>query len=149
MVRLLTKLAAVALAVASSLGPIAVSGARAADAAKGRSVFASQCSICHSNSRNGPVVVGPPLFGVVGRRAGTVASFNYSGAMKAAGFVWTPDRLKSYLPGPTAYLPGVKMTYPGLKNPDQLEDLIAYLETLQSPQQPQPQLVKIKSAEKS
>jgi cytochrome c len=101
-----------------------------ADPVKGRSVFASQCSSCHSDARNGPVILGPPLYGVVGRKAGSIAGFDYSTAMKAAGLTWTPDHLRAYLPGPRAYLPGVRMTYPGLKNPMQLEDLISYLQTL-------------------
>jgi cytochrome c len=100
------------------------------DAGRGRAVFAAQCSSCHSNARGGGVVLGPPLYGVVGRKAGTVAGFSYSATMKNAGFSWTPDRLHAYLPAPRDYLPGVKMTYPGLKNPSQLDDLIAYLESL-------------------
>jgi cytochrome c len=102
----------------------------AADPNHGRAVFTSQCSVCHSNARKGPVIVGPPLYGVVGRPAGSVNGFAYSNTMKTAGFVWTPDRLRAYLPAPRAYLPGVKMTYGGLKNSQQLDDLIAYLSTL-------------------
>lgn len=47
--------------------------------------------------------------------------------MKSAGFVWTDDRLHAYLPAPARMLPGIKMTYGGLKNPAQLDDLIAFL----------------------
>ena len=114
-------------------GVMALAGAgdaQAADPGHGRAVFASQCGVCHSDARNGPAVVGPPLYGVVGRPAGSVSGFNYSPAMRAAGFAWTPDRLQAYLPGPRDYLPGVRMAYPGLKNPAQLDDLIAYLRTL-------------------
>jgi cytochrome c len=70
------------------------------------------------------------LYGVVGRKAASINGFAYSTAMKAAGFDWTPDRLRAYLPGPRDYLPGVKMSYAGLKNATRLEDLIAYLSTL-------------------
>lgn len=116
------------LLIAASLaaGPTAAS---AADAARGRAVFASQCSLCHSIAPNGPVVQGPPLYGVVGRPAGSVHGFHYSQAMMTAGFAWTPDRLRAYLPAPRSYLPGVRMTYAGLKNPSQADDLIAYLAT--------------------
>lgn len=123
MVRVLSLLAALAALAGAR-------GAMAADPGHGRAVFASQCGVCHSAARNGPVVVGPPLYGVVGRPAGSISGFNYSPAMRAAGFAWTPDRLQAYLPGPRDYLPGVRMAYPGLKNPAQLEDLIAYLKTL-------------------
>lgn len=104
--------------------------AAAADISQGRAVFASQCGVCHSNARGGGVIVGPPLYGVVGRKAGTVAGFDYSAAMKGAGFTWSPDRLQAYLPAPRDYIPGVKMTYPGLKDPAKLDSLIAYLQTL-------------------
>jgi len=96
----------------------------------GRAVFTAQCAQCHSDARSRPVIVGPPLFGVIGRPAGSVAGYPYSSAMKTAGFTWTPDRLRAYLPAPRQYLPGVKMAYGGLKNPAQLNDLIAYLNTL-------------------
>jgi len=93
-------------------------------------VFASQCSQCHSDARSRPVILGPPLYGVVGRKAGSISGYAYSPSMRAAGFAWTADRLRAYLPAPRAYLPGVRMTYAGLKNPSQLNDLIAYLDTL-------------------
>lgn len=125
MVRLLSCLATAGVVAASVVVP-----ARASDPGHGRSVFQSQCSACHSNGRSGGVVVGPPLFGVIGRQAGSVPGFSYSQTMKSAGFTWNGDRLRGYLPAPRKYLPGVKMTYPGLKNPSQMEDLIAYLETL-------------------
>lgn len=109
---------------------LAASPAFAGDPSHGRAVFSSQCSVCHSSARNGGVVVGPPLYGVIGRKAGSIPSFAYSQTMKAAGFIWTEDRLRAYLPAPRKYLPGVKMTYPGVKNAHQLDDLIAYLESL-------------------
>lgn len=116
----LAALAAASAAQASATG----------DAARGHAVFAAQCSICHSNSRGGEVVLGPPLFGVVGRKAGSVAGFSYSNTMKNAGFTWDAAHLQAYLPAPRSYLPGVKMTYPGLKDPAQLDDLVAYLQSL-------------------
>ena len=128
--RLLTRLACGGPAAIVVLALSAATAAAAGDPKAGRAVFAAQCSTCHSDARNGPVILGPPLYGVVGRKAGSVSGYPYSAAMKAAGFVWTPERLRAYLPGPRDYLPGVKMSYPGLKNPAQLEDLIAYLGAL-------------------
>jgi cytochrome c len=125
MVRILTCAAAAGLASAAVAG-----NAAAAIDPPGKAVFTSQCSSCHSDARSRPVVVGPPLFGVVGRPAGSVPGFAYSKAMKTAGFVWTPDRLRAYLPAPRDYLPGVKMSYAGLKNPSQLDQLITYLQSL-------------------
>ncbi len=118
------------LLILAALPALAPAAASAADPTKGQAVFAAQCSLCHSNAPNGPVILGPPLYGVVGRPAGSVRGFHYSQAMTSAGFAWTPDRLRAYLPAPRSYLPGVKMTYAGLKNPSQADDLIAYLATL-------------------
>ena len=50
--------------------------------------------------------------------------------MKNAGFTWTDAQLRTYLPSPRTTVPGTKMGYAGLKNPTQLDDLIAYLDTL-------------------
>lgn len=130
MVRVLINRGALGPVVVLAAACLAASPAAAADPGKGRAVFASQCSSCHSDARNGPAIVGPPLYGVVGRPAGSINGFSYSSTMKTAGFVWTPDRLRSYLPAPRTYLPGVRMTYAGLKNPSQLDDLIAYLGSL-------------------
>ena len=102
----------------------------AADPGRGRSVFATQCSTCHTSDKGGGVVLGPPLYGVVGRKAGSVPGFSYSNTMRNAGFTWNAERLHAYLPAPRDYLPGVRMTYPGLKNAAQLDDLVAYLESL-------------------
>jgi cytochrome c len=104
--------------------------AAAGDPAHGRSVFAAQCSVCHSTARNGPAIVGPSLFGVVGRPAASVAGFAYSSGMKASGITWSDERLRTYLPAPRQAVPSTKMAYGGVKNPAQLEDLIAYLDTL-------------------
>ena len=102
----------------------------AGDPGRGKGVFNSQCSLCHSASRNGPAIIGPPLFGVVGRPAGSVKDYAYSAGMKSAGITWTDAQLRAYLPAPRAKVPTTKMTYGGVKNPTQLDDLIAYLDTL-------------------
>ena len=130
MVRLLIlgRLPAAALLFAVGLG--VATNASAGDAGKGKGVFAAQCSMCHSAARGGPAILGPTLFGVVGRKAGSLSGFVYSSGMKAAGFTWTDAQLRTYLPSPRTTVPGTKMGYAGLKNPTQLDDLIAYLDTL-------------------
>ena len=130
MVRLLTPgrlLAASLLAVA---GLSVASPAAAADPVHGKAVFASQCAMCHSPAKGGPTILGPDLFGVVGRASASVPGFNYSKAMKAAGYAWSDARLHTYLPAPMTVVAGTKMTYAGLKNAAQLDDLVAYLDTL-------------------
>ncbi|WP_374527466.1 cytochrome c family protein [Novosphingobium sp.] len=123
--RILMRGALAAALLALSSGP-----AFAGSPAQGAKVFASQCSACHGNRANSPQAVGPRLFGVVGRHAGTSPGYVYSPAMKGSGLVWTTDQLKVYLKSPAKVVHGTKMPYSGLNNPAQLEDLLAYLATL-------------------
>lgn len=130
MVRLLTHRRRREAALVLAAGLLAALPAAAADASHGKTVFSAQCSMCHTAQHGGMVLLGPNLFGVVGRTAGGVPGYNYSPAMKGAGFAWSDDKLKAYLAAPTKMLPGIKMTYSGVKNPAQLDDLVAYLDTL-------------------
>lgn len=127
MARLLVALPAGVLALATLT---MAAPAAAGDPGHGKAVFAAQCAMCHSAVRNGAPILGPTLFGVVGRRAASVPGFTYSNAMKGETFVWSEDRLRAYLPQPKAMVPGTKMAFAGLKNPSQVDDLIAYLATL-------------------
>ncbi|MBS0410745.1 MAG: cytochrome c family protein [Proteobacteria bacterium] len=122
--------AGVAGALVLFAGLAAAPPASAGDPGQGHTVFASRCAMCHSAAKGGPTILGPTLWGVVGRPAGTVKGFAYSSGMKGAGFTWSNDRLRIYLPKPNGMVPGTKMTFAGLKNPTQIDDLIAYLNTL-------------------
>ena len=75
-------------------------------------------------------MLGPTLFSVVGRPAASIAGFSYSSAMKGSGIVWTTDQLMVYLKAPRTYLPGVKMTFAGLPDRQDRENVVAYLATL-------------------
>ena len=101
----------------------------AADAGAGQAVFKSQCGICHSPlpEKN---MVGPSLFGLIGRKSGSVPGFHYSAANKAAEITWNAEILDKYLTSPRDVVPGTIMTYAGLKDAAKRADLIAYLETL-------------------
>jgi cytochrome c len=101
-------------------------GAAAADAAAGEKVFA-RCKICHSVQAGAPSPVGPNLHGMFGRKAGSVEGYNYSEAMKNSGIVWDDESLAKYLRDPRGSLPGNKMAFPGLKNDDEMANLLAYL----------------------
>jgi cytochrome c len=114
----------VGLGVAAALP--AAAPARTADAAHGAQVFET-CKACHNDL---PDALGPNLIGVFGRKAGSQPDFHYSNAMKNAGFVWTAANLKDYLTDPQAKVKGNRMPFSGLANPADLDDLIAYLETL-------------------
>ena len=97
------------------------------DAAAGKVVY-MQCKTCHllEEGKNG---VGPSLYGVIGREAGSIDGFIYSEANADSGFTWTPEILFEYLKAPREYLPGTRMAYPGLKDAQDRADLIAYLGT--------------------
>ena len=101
----------------------------AGDVAAGGQVFKVQCSACH-DTEAGSNKVGPSLFGVFGRKAGSVEGFHYSTANRDAGITWTAEELDKYLANPRGVVPGTSMPYLGLKNDAQRANVIAYLETL-------------------
>ncbi|NRA30191.1 MAG: cytochrome c family protein [Parvularculaceae bacterium] len=96
------------------------------DVAKGKRVF-TKCMSCHS-IKEGQNRVGPSLYGIIGREAGTVAKFNYSDANKNSGITWTPEILLDYLEDPQGYIPGTRMVFPGLKSEEDRQNVIAYLQ---------------------
>ena len=102
----------------------------AGNASNGGEVF-QRCAICHTNAKGQGNKIGPNLFGVVGRKAGTAPDFSYSAAMKGAGFVWTNEKLDAYIASPQHVVPGNKMPFAGLPSAGQRADLIAYLDTLE------------------
>jgi cytochrome c len=99
--------------------------AASGDPKAGKVIFV-QCAACHSLEPD-ENKQGPRLAGIFGRKAGTVEDFNYSDANKNSGIVWDEATLRKYLPDPQAAVPGTKMAFPGLKDPKQVEDIIAYL----------------------
>jgi len=114
--------------VAAVPGAAAVSYASLiGDAAHGEKVF-TQCKACHV-AEPGVNRIGPSLWGVVGRRAGSIEGYNYSAANKNSGLMWSDNQLYSYLEAPRKVVPGTKMSFAGLKNPQDRADLIAYLKT--------------------
>jgi len=116
-----------AIARALSLGLVLLAPcAHAQDADRGARLFHSQCGICHS-ARPGRNVVGPSLYGVVGRHSGRIPGFPYSQANLASGLTWDPATLDRYLAAPRQVVPGTRMTYPGLKDPRERADVIAFL----------------------
>ena len=96
------------------------------------------CSACHSNEKGGANKVGPVLWGVVGRKTGSVDGFAYSQGMAGKGGEWTYDRLAGFINNPKTYVPGTKMAYAGIQDPEKLADLLAYLGTLNDAPLPLP-----------
>ncbi len=117
---------ALALLTAGALtGPVAEAG----DPESGQDAFATYCADCHSTSDDMKNRKGPSLFGIIGRKAGTVPDYDYSDANKATGWIWSDDQLRAYLPNPRAAMPGTKMKFDGVPTSEEVEDLIAFLET--------------------
>ena len=97
-------------------------------AAAGEKVFIA-CKTCHA-IEPGKNMVGPSMHAIQGRTSGTIPGYTYSTANKNSGIVWTNEKLFQYLENPQRVIPGTKMTYTGVKDPQKRADLIAYLDTL-------------------
>jgi cytochrome c len=126
-----TPAAATTVAAATSPAPAAATGPdmASADVAHGKEV-SGRCQQCHNLEKGGPNLIGPNLWGIVGRARASVASFSYSSAMSANHDPWTVDKLFVYLKQPQMMVPGTKMSFAGLSSTKDRTDLIAYLRTL-------------------
>jgi cytochrome c len=116
----------VAGALAASM---ALADAPAGDATRGAAVFKAQCAACHlEKSTDTSAPIGPQLYGVVGRKAGSWDHFKYTDAMRKSGHVWNAKLLDQYLENPYSLVPGAAM---GLLVPFEKNraDVIAYLES--------------------
>jgi cytochrome c len=96
------------------------------DAARGEAKF-QDCAACHKLEA-GANNVGPSLHGVFSRKAGELADFRYSPAIKRSGIAWTPETLDTFIADPQAAAPGNRMPYAGMASPSDRADLIAYLQ---------------------
>lgn len=109
----------------------------AAKADNGQAIF-KKCAACHSADKGGASKVGPNLWGIIGRKAGSVAGFGYTDAMKGAGD-WSFQHLAEFVHNPKATVPGTKMVFAGLPEAGDIADLLAYLRTLSDSPAPLPQ----------
>jgi cytochrome c len=101
----------------------------AADIAAGEATF-KKCESCHNNAQGGPNMTGPNLWGVVGRPTASHPGMSYSDAMMAHAKdspAWTYDQLYMFLAAPGKWVKGTKMTFAGIKKPEERINLIAYL----------------------
>ena len=101
------------------------------DAALGEKVF-GKCKACHAVGEGAKNKVGPELNGIVGRPAGSLADFKYSDnllELAKGGMVWDDATLTSYLANPKDVIPKGKMSFAGLKKPEDIANVIAYLQT--------------------
>jgi cytochrome c2 len=96
------------------------------DAARGEKRF-EECATCHTTER-GVNNVGPSLNGVFERKAGEIADFRYSPALKKSGITWTPQTLDTFIADPQKQVPGNRMPFAGMPDAGDRADLIAYLQ---------------------
>jgi len=111
-----------------------------ADVENGRRAFA-RCRSCHTITEGGPNMTGPNLYGLFGRQAGTHAGFNYSPAVRQAGFAWDAGRLDHWLENPRTFLKGTKMSFAGIPDATDRRDVITFLKVetgYAPPTQPEP-----------
>jgi cytochrome c len=111
------------------LGAASPASAQEGNAEEGAEVF-KKCRACHEIGPTATNKVGPVLNDIIGRKAGTIEGFPYSEANKTAGgkgLVWTEEVLLKYLENPLTFMPGTKMAFAGLKDPQDRKDVIAYL----------------------
>jgi cytochrome c len=119
-------ISAAALLVLGAATILPAFGLPPGDPARGETIY-GRCFACHAIDRDR---TGPRHAGLFGRHAGGVPGFPYSPAMKkagASGLVWNDETLDKFLRNPTAFIPGTRMTYAGVKDDQERADLLAYL----------------------
>ena len=107
------------------------------DLAHGQKVF-KKCSACHMIASDGKNMIGPNLWSVIGRQAGSVADYKYSKAMVAYGKNWTFEEMNAYLIKPQAYIKGTKMAFAGLRKEKDRASVILYMNSKSNNPKPLP-----------
>ena len=107
------------------------------DLAHGEKVF-KKCSACHMIASGGKNMIGPNLWGVIGRTAGSVSDYKYSKAMVAYAKQWNFEEMNGYLIKPQAYIKGTKMAFAGLRKEKDRASVILYLNSKSANPKPLP-----------
>lgn len=97
------------------------------DAVNGEKLFKARCTQCHTINKGGGNKQGPNLYGLIGRKTGSVPDYTYSAANKNAGITWSEDTLFNYLENPKKYIPKTKMAFAGFKKDQERADVVAYI----------------------
>lgn len=90
----------------------------------------SRCAVCHTWEKGGENKLGPNLWGTYGKQAGFHAGFKYSDAMKDSGVTWDEASLHQWLENPRKFIPGNRMSFPGLKDEAKRQEIIDFLKKL-------------------
>lgn len=120
--------ASAAIAAILAAGAGFAQDAKSGDPARGEGLF-KKCAACHTLEAGGRNKAGPRLHGLFGRKAGDVADFKYSPALRDSALVWTPETVDAlFAKGPDVLTPGSKMPLQMMANAKDRADLIAYLQ---------------------
>jgi cytochrome c len=119
------------LVLALSSGLFTAQTIAAGDAEAGQKLFSRICGGCHQVGESARASFGPQLNNIFGRHSGSTTDYQYSDAMKSAGIVWTHETLTAYLEAPKKVVPGTRMIFWGLSDPEKVEDVLTYLQTFQ------------------
>jgi cytochrome c len=107
------------------------------DLAHGEKVF-KKCTACHQIAADGKNMIGPNLWGVIGRTSGSISDYKYSKAMKAHGKEWSFEEMNSYLIKPQAHIKGTKMAFAGLRKEKDRASVILYMNSKSDSPKPTP-----------
>jgi cytochrome c len=119
-----------------------------ADVGRGEN-SAKKCISCHTFAKGGKPLIGPNLWGVVGRPKASEAGFNYSAALKAKGGNWTLEELSHFIANPKGMVPGTSMTFAGVPRATERADLLVYLNSLADNPAPLPKAAEAPGAPKA
>jgi cytochrome c len=115
------------------LGLFSVQANAQGDAEAGAKLFKRVCGGCHQIGESARAFFGPQLNNVIGRVAGSTTDYQYSDAMKSSGVVWTREKLAAYIEDPKAVVAGTRMIFWGISDQEKIDDLLAYIQTFQTP----------------
>ena len=103
----------------------------------GQKVF-KKCSACHVVAKGGKNKIGPALYGILGKKSGSVSDYKYSKALAAYGKVWSYEEMNGFLIKPAAHIKGTKMAFAGLKNEKDRASVILYMNSQSDSPLPKP-----------
>jgi cytochrome c len=100
---------------------------------------AALCKVCHSFDKGGPVIVGPDLYDVIGRKIASAEGFNYTPALKAHEGAWNYELVDTWITNPAAFAPGTMMAFPGIPDVKKRANIIAFLRSKSDKPAPLPE----------